>query len=64
MMEDIYLLAKTQNVQYLRIDTHLNNKIMRKFLSRFGFKEKEIIKRSIKNNLDNKERVTYELKVK
>ena len=64
MMEDIYLLAKTQNVQYLRIDTHLNNKIMRKFLSNFGFIEKEIIKLTMKNNLDNKERIAYELKVK
>ena len=63
-MKDIYLLAKSQNINFLRIDTHLNNNIMRKFLSNFGFIEKEIIKLSMKNNLDNKERVAYELKVK
>lgn len=64
MMEAIYLLAKAQTIHFLRIDTHLNNKIMRKFLSSFGFIEKEIIKLTMKNNLDDKERVAYELKVK
>ena len=63
-MEDIYLLAKTQNIHFLRIDTHLNNKIIKKFLSNFGFIEKEIIKLSMKNILDDKERIAYELKVK
>ena len=63
MMEAIYLLAKAQTIHFLRIDTHLNNKIMRKFLSSFGFIEKEIIKLSMKNNLDDKGRVAYELKV-
>ena len=63
MMEAIYLLAKTQTIHFLRIDTHSNNKIMRKFLSSFGFIEKEIIKLSMKNNLEDKERVAYELKV-
>lgn len=63
-MKDIYLLAKSQNINFLRIDTHLNNNIMRKFLSNFGFVEKEIIKLPIKNILDNKERIIYELKVK
>ena len=63
MMEDIYLLAKSQNINFLRIDTHLNNNIMRKFLSNFGFIEKEIIKLSMKNILDDKERIAYELKV-
>ena len=62
-MEAIYLLAKSQNIKFLRIDTHLNNKIMRKFLSSFGFIEKEIIKLSMENNLEDKERVAYELKV-
>lgn len=64
MMEVIYLLAKSQNINFLRIDTHLNNKIMRKFLYNFGFIEKEIIKLSMKNILDDKERIAYELKVK
>ena len=63
-MKDIYLLAKSQTIHFLRIDTHLNNKIIRKFLSSFGFIEKEIIKLTMKNNLDNKERIAYELKVK
>ena len=63
-MKDIYLLAKSQNINFLRIDTHLNNNIMRKFLSSFGFIEKEIIKLTMKNNLDYKERIAYELKVK
>lgn len=64
IMEAIYLLAKSQNIKFLRIDTHLNNKVMRKFLSSFGIIEKEIIKLTMKNNLDDKERVAYELKVK
>ena len=38
-MESIYFFAKSQNIKFLRIDTHLDNKIMRKFLSRFGFKD-------------------------
>ena len=63
-MKDIYFLAKSQNINFLRIDTHLNNNIMRKFLSSFGFIEKEIIKLTMKNNLDDKERIAYELKVK
>lgn len=63
MMEAIYLLAKAQTIHFLRIDTHLNNKIIRKFLSSFGFIEKEIIKLTMKNNLYDKERVAYELKV-
>ena len=40
-MKDIYLLAKSQNINFLRIDTHLNNNIMRKFLSNFRFVEKK-----------------------
>jgi hypothetical protein len=36
---------------------------MRKFLSNFGFVELDEIKLTIKNNLDNKERIAYELKV-
>ena len=63
-MEDIYLFAKSQNIKYLRIDTHLDNKIMRKFLSRFGFEEKGIIKLTMKNILEDKERVGYELEVR
>ena len=63
MMEAIYLLAKAQTIHFLRIDTHLKNKIMRKFLSSFGFIEKEIIKLSMKNNLEDKERAAYELKI-
>ena len=63
-MEDIYLFAKSQNIKYLRIDTHLDNKIMRKFLSGFGFEEKGIIKLTMKNILEDKERVGYELEVR
>ena len=55
--------AKKENIDYIRIDTHKNNKIMRKFLSNFGFVELGKIKLTIKNNLDNKERIAYELKV-
>lgn len=63
-IQAIYLFAKSQNIKFLRIDTHLDNKIMRKFLSRFGFKEKGIIKLPIENILDDKERVAYELEVR
>ena len=37
---------------------------MRKFLCSFGFEEKGIIKSIMKNILDDKERVAYELEVK
>ena len=63
-LEAIYLFAKSQNIKYLRIDTHLDNKIMRKFLSGFGFKEKGVIKLTMKNILEDKERVGYELEVR
>ena len=63
-MEVIHILAKSQNIKFLRIDTHFDNNIIRKFLNNFGFIEKEIIKLLIKNILDNKERIVYELKVK
>ena len=63
-MQAIYLFAKSQNIKFLRIDTHIDNKIMRKFLSRFGFKEKGVIKLTMKNILDDKERVAYELEVR
>lgn len=63
-MKAIHLFAKSQKIKFLRIDTHLDNKIMRKFLSGFGFKEKGLIKLTIKNILDDKERVAYELEVK
>ena len=63
-LRTIYLFAKSQNIKYLRIDTHLDNKIMRKFLSRFGFEEKGIIKLTMKNILEDKERVGYELEVR
>ena len=36
---------------------------MRKFLSRFGFSERGNLNLSIRNILDNKEIITYELKV-
>ena len=62
-MKGIYLLAKSQNINFLRIDTHLNNNIMRKFLSNLGFEKRGIIKLSIKNILDDKERIAYELKI-
>ena len=63
-METIHLFAKSQNIKFLRIDTHLDNKIMRKFLSNFGFKERGIINLTMKNILDDKERVAYELEVR
>lgn len=63
-MKAIHLFAKSQKIKFLRIDTHLDNKIMRKFLSGFGFKEKGLIKLTIQNILDDKERVAYELEVK
>ncbi len=37
---------------------------MRKFLSNFGFEERGIIKLTMKNILDDKERVAYELEVR
>ena len=55
--------AKKENIDYIRIDTHKDNKIMRKFLSNFGFVELGGIKLTMKNNLDNKERIAYEIKV-
>ena len=55
--------AKKENIDYIRIDTHKNNKIMRKFLSNFRFVELGEIKLTMKNNLDDKERIAYELKV-
>lgn len=55
--------AKKENIDYIRIDTHKDNKIMRKFLSDFGFVELDEIKLTMKNNLDDKERIAYELKV-
>ena len=63
-MKAIYLFTKSQNIKFLRINTHLDNEIMRKFSSRFGFKEKDVIKLTIKNILDDKERVAYELEVR
>ena len=62
-MSAIVEFAKKENIDYIRIDTHKDNKIMRKFLSNFGFIELDEIKLTIKNNLDNKERIAYELKV-
>ena len=64
IMEVIHILAKSQNIKFLRIDTHFDNKIMRKFLSNFGFEERGIIKLTMKNILDDKERVAYELEVR
>ena len=63
-MEAIHLFSKSQNIKFLRIDTHFDNKIMRKFLSNFGFEERGIIKLTMKNILDDKERVAYELEVR
>ena len=56
-MNDIILFAKENNVEYIRIDTHKDNKIMRKFLCSFGFEEKGIIKSIMKNILDDKDRI-------
>ena len=61
-MEAIHLFSKSQNIKFLRIDTHFDNKIMKKFLSNLGFEKRGIIKLSIKNILDDKERIAYELK--
>ena len=63
-MEAIHFFAKSQNIKFLRIDTHFDNKIMRKFLSGFGFEEKGVIKLTMKNILEDKERVGYELEVR
>ena len=62
-MEAIHFFAKSQNIKFLRIDTHFDNKIMKKFLSNLGFEKRGIIKLSIKNILDDKERIAYELKI-
>lgn len=62
-MEVIHFFAKSQNIKFLRIDTHFDNKIMKKFLSNLGFEKRGIIKLSIKNILDDKERIAYELKI-
>ena len=62
-MNDIILFAKENSVEYIRIDTHKDNVIMRKYLSKNNFKELDEIKLSIKNSLDDKERITYELKI-
>ena len=55
--------AKKENIDYIRIDTHKDNKIMRKLLSNFGFVELGEIKLTMKNNLDDKERIACEIKV-
>ena len=55
--------VKKENIDYIRIDTHKDNKIMRKFLSDFGFVELGEIKLTMKNNSDDKERIAYEMKV-
>lgn len=47
-MEAIHFFAKSQNIKFLRIDTHFDNKIMKKFLSNLGFEKRGIIKLSIK----------------
>ena len=62
-MEAIHLFSKSQNIKFLRIDTHFDNKIMKKFLSNLGFEKRGIIKLSIKNILDDKERIAYDLKI-
>ena len=62
-MNDIILFAKENSIEYIRIDTHKDNKIMRKYLSKNNFKELDEIKLSIKNSLDDKERIAYELKI-
>lgn len=62
-MNDIILFAKENSVEYIRIDTHKDNVIMRKYLSKNNFKELGKIKLSMKNSLDDKERIAYELKI-
>ena len=62
-MNDIILFAKENSVEYIRIDTHKDNVIIRKYLSKNSFKELGKIKLSMKNSLDDKERITYELKI-
>ncbi|WP_454967897.1 GNAT family N-acetyltransferase [Gemella sanguinis] len=62
-MSDIILFAKENSVDYIRIDTHKDNEIMKKYLSKNNFKELGEIKLSMKNILDDKERIAYELKV-
>ncbi len=53
-MNDIILFAKENSVEYIRIDTHKDNVIMRKYLSKNNFKELDEIKLSMKNSLDDK----------
>lgn len=62
-MNDIILFAKENSVEYIRIDTHKDNKIMRKYLRKNGFKELDEIKLTMKNILDDKERIAYELRI-
>lgn len=62
-MTAIVDFARDENVDYVRIDTHHDNKIMRKFLVSFGFSELGDIELSMKNNLDDTARVAYEYKV-
>lgn len=62
-MNDIILFAKENSVEYIRIDTHKDNVIIRKYLSKNNFKELDEIKLSMKNSLDDKERIAYELKI-
>ena len=45
------------------MNIHFNNNMIRKFLSSLGFIEKEVIKLSMKNILEDKERIAYKLKV-
>lgn len=63
-LDEILSYARQNDVDYLRIDTHEDNKIMRKFLSNFGFDFIGEITLTVKNKLDDKERVAYEYKVK
>ena len=50
-MEAIHFFAKSQNIKFLRIDTHFDNKIMKNFLSNLGFEIRGILNLSIKNIL-------------
>lgn len=55
--------AKNNNIKNIKVDTHKDNIIMRRFLLNFGFKELGEITLSMKNNLDDKKRIAYEFKL-
>lgn len=62
-LEAIRKFSQNEKIDYMRIDTHKDNVIMRKFLCSFGFVELGEIELTMKNSLDDTERVAYEYKI-